>query len=63
MKIALGVGYYYPDSIGGTEKYIHDLAIFLLSKGVEVVVIAPSVKGNYSYQQEEGYTVHRFEEP
>ena len=67
MKIALGVGFYYPDSIGGTEKYIHDLAIYLLSQNIEVVVIAPSVKGNYSYLNEEvkgrEYKVYRFEVP
>jgi len=67
MKIALGVGYYYPDSIGGTEKYVHDLATYLVSQNIEVVVIAPSSKGNYSYQNNDvkgkEYTVYRFEVP
>ncbi|WP_338767953.1 glycosyltransferase [Bernardetia sp. ABR2-2B] len=67
MKIALGVGYYYPDSIGGTEKYVHDLAIYLVSQNIEVIVIAPSSKGNYSYQNEDvkgkEHKVHRFGVP
>ncbi|WP_375558790.1 glycosyltransferase [Bernardetia sp. OM2101] len=67
MKIALGVGYYYPDSIGGTEKYIHDLAIYLTSQNIEVIIISPSSKGNYFYQNEDvkglEYMVYRFEVP
>ncbi len=67
MKIALGVGYYYPDSIGGTEKYIHDLAIYLISQNIEVCIIAPTSKKNYSYQNKDvkgkEYQVYRFEVP
>ncbi|WP_338793013.1 glycosyltransferase [Bernardetia sp. MNP-M8] len=73
MKIALGVGYYYPDSIGGTEKYVHDLATYLVSQNIEVSIIAPSssedckATGNYSYQNNDvkgkEYTVYRFEVP
>lgn len=73
MKIVLGVGYYYPDSIGGTEKYVHDLATYLVSQNIEVVILAPSSSeyckaiGNYSYQNNDvkgkEYTVYRFEVP
>ncbi len=70
MKIILGIGYYYPDSIGGTEKYVHDLALYLVSQNIEVSVVAPSSsksKGNYSYENKDvkgqEYTVYRFEVP
>ena len=75
MKIALGVGYYYPDSIGGTEKYVHDLTIYLLQQGIEVFIIAPSFERyneqnqNYHYTHqdkqnlENSYEVYRFGVP
>lgn len=39
MKIALVTAYYYPQSHGGTEKYVHSLAKHLQSKGHSVHVI------------------------
>jgi glycosyltransferase involved in cell wall biosynthesis len=41
MKIVQAVGWYYPDSIGGTEVYVAELARQLRSCGHEVFVAAP----------------------
>ncbi len=42
MKIILLCGYYYPDTIGGTEAYVRTLGRHLQEKGHKVKVAAPS---------------------
>lgn len=58
MKIVLGVATYYPESKGGTEKYVHELAKYLKSNNIEVCVITPTTKQNscYTYENYEVYT-------
>lgn len=41
MKIVLGVPWFLPESIGGTEVYVAGLAEELQSQGVECVVVLP----------------------
>ena len=41
MKVALALGWYYPDGRGGTEAYVAALAAFLGAAGHEVRVVAP----------------------
>jgi glycosyltransferase involved in cell wall biosynthesis len=41
MKVALCAGWYLPESVGGTEAYVHALALGLRERGVESVVLAP----------------------
>ena len=43
MRIVQGVGWYYPDSVGGTEVYVSALAHELRAHGHEVVIAAPEV--------------------
>lgn len=62
MKIALGIATYYPESTGGTEKYVHELAKYLTENQIEVVIITPSTKAGFSYHYED-YKVHTFEVP
>ncbi len=41
MKIVQAVGWYHPDSLGGTEIYVSSLARQLRGCGHQVVVAAP----------------------
>jgi glycosyltransferase involved in cell wall biosynthesis len=41
MRIVQAVGWYFPDSLGGTEMYVGGLAAALLRRGHEVLVAAP----------------------
>ena len=43
MKIVQAVGWYYPDSIGGTEIYVAELARQLRGCGHEVMVRRPGL--------------------
>lgn len=56
MKIVQAVGWYYPDSIGGTEVYVAELTRHLISCGHEVFVAAPepAVRQPRTYQFHDG---------
>jgi len=41
-KILMLLGWYYPDSIGGTEKYVKNLSLGLKKLGYNVEIAAPS---------------------
>ena len=41
MKVAHAVGWYFPDSIGGSEAYVRGLCRELATLGVECAVLAP----------------------
>jgi len=43
-KILMLLGWYYPDSVGGTEKYVNDLSLGLKELGCNVEIAAPSSK-------------------
>lgn len=52
MHIVLLCGYYYPDTVGGTEAYVEALGHDLQWRGHEVTVVAPStneVKQAYTH--------------
>jgi len=44
MKIVQAVGWYHPDSLGGTEIYVASLARHLRRRGHQVVVAAPDAE-------------------
>jgi glycosyltransferase involved in cell wall biosynthesis len=44
MKIVQAVGWYHPDSLGGTEIYVASLARLLRGRGHQVVVAAPDAQ-------------------
>ncbi len=51
MKIVLLCGYYYPDTVGGTEAYVEALGHDLQRRGHKVTVAAPS-----SSEEKQEYT-------
>lgn len=64
MKIVQVVGWYYPDSIGGTEIYVAELARQLRGCGHEVLVAAPEpgVRAPRTYDLD-GCAVFRYPVP
>jgi len=59
-RILLLCGWYYPDSIGGTEAYVYQLGKDLQALGWEVTVAAPSIderEHSYIYN---GLSVYRY---
>ena len=59
-RILLLSGFYYPDSVGGTEKYVHLLGTDLEAQGFEVVIAAPSEDEQEHDYQYAGLRVHRY---
>lgn len=45
MRIAHALGWYFPDSVGGTEVYVAALCRRLRAAGHDVAVVAPDVRG------------------
>ena len=64
MKILQGVGWYYPDSWGGTEIYVAALAGRLRASGHEVAIAAPDAShlGERRYEHE-GVPIYRYPIP
>src|SRR5947209_7471512 len=64
MKIVQAVGWYHPDSIGGTEVYVAALAKELTACGHQVLIAAPdpglSAPRTYKY---DGCDVFRYPIP
>jgi len=64
MKIVQAAGWFYPDSLGGTERYVDVLARHLRQAGHDVLVAAPdaqiSAPREYEY---EGLPVFRYPIP
>jgi len=42
IRVLLGVAWYLPDSIGGTEKYVRGLATELKQSGIDVAIAVPA---------------------
>ncbi|MGH9384226.1 MAG: glycosyltransferase [Vicinamibacterales bacterium] len=59
LRVLLGVPWYFPDSVGGTEIYVRGLARELQASGVQVAIAAPanSLSEQYDHQ---GVPVFRF---
>lgn len=62
MKIAHALGWYFPDSVGGTEVYVAGLTRRLRAAGHDVAIVAPDVRGE-STTAHEGVPVHRYPVP
>jgi glycosyltransferase involved in cell wall biosynthesis len=64
MKVVQAVGWYYPDSLGGTEVYVGALAMELRACGHEVLIAAPEagLAAPRSYEHE-GCKVFRYPIP
>src|SRR5512135_3270927 len=64
MKIVQAVGWYHPDSLGGTEIYVAALARHLRACGHQVLVAAPEpgARGSRDYEFD-GCPVFRYPVP
>lgn len=60
MKIVLLCGYYYPDTVGGTEVYVETLGHDLQRRGHEVTVVAPSTNEEKQEYTHNGLQVLRY---
>jgi glycosyltransferase involved in cell wall biosynthesis len=60
VKVVLLCGYYYPDTVGGTEAYVQMLGQNLQEKGHEVTVVAPSTDEEEETYMHEGVRVYRY---
>jgi len=59
-KILMLLGWYYPDSVGGTENYVRMLTSELCKLGNEIIIAAPSKDENESNYEYEGIKVYRY---
>ncbi len=60
MKVVLHCGYYYPDTVGGTEAYVQMLGQDLQQRGHEVTVVAPSSEDKEQTYTHGGLSVYRY---
>ena len=60
MRVLLGVPWYFPESVGGTEIYVRGLGRELLRTGVDVAIAAPAAGTETEYVHD-GVRVFRFE--
>src|SRR5690349_4003549 len=63
MKVVLCAGWYLPESVGGTEAYVHALALELRALDVEAVVMAPIDGDEERRYTHEGVDVVRYPVP
>jgi len=62
LKVVHALGWYFPDSCGGTEVYVDALARSLAARGVESVVAA-ATDGTVCAYEWQGIGVHRYRVP
>ncbi|WP_162899551.1 glycosyltransferase [Salinibacter ruber] len=60
MIIVLHCGYYYPDTVGGTEAYVEALGRDLQRRGHEITVVAPSTSEERQEYTHNGLQVLRY---
>lgn len=64
MRIMLALGWYFPDSLGGTEVYVRSLAQLLVAHGHDVRVVAPRAGAPDGEEYElDGVRVFRYPVP
>src|SRR5262245_24073752 len=63
MLVIESAGYYFPDSVGGTESYVSSLAKKLQDNGIGCVVAAPHQSDKISQYTHEGVEVFRYPFP
>ncbi len=59
-RVLMLLGWYYPDSVGGTENYVRMLAKDLRSLGWDAVILAPAHDGSEGSYEHEGISVCRY---
>jgi len=64
MTIIQALGWYFPDSIGGTEVYVQGLSGRLMAAGHEVLIVAPAAGAECEREYEHlGLRVYRYPIP
>jgi glycosyltransferase involved in cell wall biosynthesis len=64
MRIVQALGWYYPDSLGGTEVYVAGLSKWLAARGHEVAIAAPDAACHTARTYEhDGLQVYRYPIP
>ncbi len=64
MKIAQASGWFFPDSLGGTERYVAGLSSRLVAAGHQVTIVAPIHSGKAEqFYEYHGIPVYRFRIP
>lgn len=64
MKIVQGLGWYFPDSLGGTEVYVAAVSRRLRAMGHEVAIVAPQAGASAERRYEhDGVPVYRYPVP
>ena len=59
-RILYMLGWFYPDSVGGTERYVHLLAKDIQEKGWDVTIAAPAIDEKEHQYTYDGITVYRY---
>jgi glycosyltransferase involved in cell wall biosynthesis len=60
LRVLLATGWYFPDSVGGTETYVRGLASGLARRGVDVTIAAPAADGRSRSYEHAGTRVLRY---
>ncbi len=61
LRVLLGVAWYLPESVGGTEKYVRGLAMELRAAGIDVAIAVPGPGGRgVTTDVQDGVLVYRF---
>ncbi len=61
LRVLLGVAWYLPESIGGTERYVRGLAMRLRARGVDAAIALPSAATTtVATDVQDGIRVFRF---
>src|SRR5947209_7317211 len=63
MRVVETVGFYFPDSVGGTEVYVNSLTNNLQANGIECAVAAPIRSSEPSRYVHQGIEVFRYPFP
>src|SRR5262245_39795108 len=63
MRAVETAGFYFPDSVGGTEVYVNSLGRKLQDRGIDCTVAAPIQSDRPSRYVHEGVEVYRYPFP
>jgi glycosyltransferase involved in cell wall biosynthesis len=63
VRVVETAGFYFPDSVGGTEIYVNSLARELRANGIECIIAAPFPSDEASRYLHDGVEVYRYPFP
>ncbi len=59
-RVLYMLGWFYPDSVGGSERYVYMLARDIQEKGWEVTIAAPAIDEQEHHYNYDGIAVYRY---